>query len=484
MGYFNTMLDAISKEDPIVSDAIKEELDAQRSRLKLIASENYCSEAVQAAMGSIFTDKYAEGIPGHRYYSGCERVDLVESRAQDLAKQLFGADHAYVQPASGCDANNAAYWAILNAKVVQPMFERIQTFYRWSGLEPPKTWNDLNRDQWNDIRDNTHKQKLLSLSIDCGGHLTHSSPMNTVNQLFDVYTYGVGEDGLIDYREVEQTAMDIRPLILLAGYSAYPGRLDFSEFRRIADRCGAVLMVDMAHFAGLVAGKEFADKYDPIPYADIVTTTTHKTLRGPRGGLILCKEWLSEWVDKTCPVTSGGPMENIIAAKAIAFDEALRSEFKDYAHQIVVNAKCLANRLKERGVRVVSGGTENHIVLIDVSNYGITGRQAESALLECDVVTNRNSLPNDPNGAWYTSGIRLGTPALTTCGMKEDQMVEIADCIADVLENTEPTVNKDGSSSKSKFAIYKDTKNSVQYRIGELLRKFPPYRDLGGLDNE
>lgn len=484
MDYFNAVVDTIAEEDSIVSDAIREELTAQRGRLKLIASENYCSKAVQAAMGSIFTDKYAEGIPNHRYYSGCERVDLVESRAQDFAKQLFGADHVYVQPASGCDANNAAYWAILNAKVVQPEFEKIQNSYREKGLEPPKTWGDLTKEEWNHIRDLAHSQRLLSLSIECGGHLTHSSPMNVVNQLFDVFTYGVGEDGLVDYKEVEQKAMEIKPLILLAGYSAYPGKLDFSEFRRIADSCGAVLMVDMAHFAGLVAGKEFTGKYDPISYADIVTTTTHKTLRGPRGGMILCKDWLSEWVDKTCPATSGGPMENVIAAKAIAFGEALRPEFKDYAHQIVVNAKCLANRLKERGVKVVSGGTENHIVLIDVSSYNLTGRQAESALLECDIVTNRNSLPNDPNGAWYASGIRLGTPALTTCGMKEEQMVIVADCIADVLESTTPSSTKDGSLSKSKFAIYKDMANSVQYRIGELLREFPPYRDLGGFDNE
>jgi len=480
--YFNSMVNLVESEDPVIAQAIKDELTAQRSRLKLIASENYCSPAVQATMGSLLTDKYAEGNPGKRYYSGCEQIDMVESRAAELACQLFGAEHAYVQPASGCDANNAAYWSVINAKVVQPKFEELQKAYQSSvNKEVPKTWGDLSREEWNYIRAEVHNQRLLSLSIDCGGHLTHSSPMNTVNEIFEVYTYGVNDEGYIDYDEVEKIAMEVKPLILLAGYSAYPRNLNFAKFREIADKCGSVLMVDMAHFSGLVAGKVLTGEYNPIPYADIVTTTTHKTLRGPRGGMILCKEWLSEWVDKTCPVTSGGPMGHVMAAKAVAFGEALKPEFQDYAHQIVKNCKTLAETLMSEGIKLVTDGTDNHLLLMNVNPLGLNGRQAENALLECDIVTNRNSLPNDPNGVWYSSGIRMGTAALTTCGMKEEEMKIIGKLISKVLHNCSPVKLKNGELSKNKVKVDESVKQEVILTISELLKKFTPYKDLGEL---
>lgn len=477
MMYYTSALDLISKESPETARSIMNELENQNSHLKLIASENYSSLSVQAAMGNLLTDKYAEGYAYHRYYAGTENVDAIESDACEKAKELFGAECAYVQPHCGADANMIAYWAVLNEKVGKHVLENCNKIMRDEKNEV-KSYNDLNPDEWNILRNALHNQKLLALDYTCGGHLTHGFRQNISAQLFDVYTYGVGEDGLIDYDYIEKIALSIKPLIILAGYSAYPRKLDFERFRQIADKCGAVLMVDMAHFAGLVAGKVFTGKYDPVPYADIVTTTTHKTLRGPRGGMILCKKWLEDAVNGGCPMVMGGPLPQMMAAKAIALKEASTDSFKDYAIKIVENSQALADALKECGVKVQTDGTDNHIVLVDVSKFAINGRQAESALLDCGIICNRNALPNDPNGAWYTSGLRLGTPALTTRGFGVDEMKEIATIIAKVLIFTAPKVLSNGKKSNVKYNLDSEVKAECSNKVKQLLSSHPLYPEL------
>lgn len=466
-------LETVSKVSPLVASKIVGELENQRSHLKLIASENYSSPSVHLAMGNLLTDKYAEGFAYHRYYAGCENVDAIEDYACKTACSLFGADHAYVQPHSGADANLCAYWAILNAVVELPALEEL-------GVTNPAA---LTREQWNVIREKTGNQRLLGLDYYSGGHLTHGYRLNVSAQMFDAYSYAVDEKtGLLDYDEIEKLAKEIKPLILLAGYSAYPRKINFRRMREIADACGAVLMCDMAHFAGLVAGKVFEGDYDPVKWADVVTTTTHKTLRGPRGGMILCKERFAESVDQGCPLVIGGPLPHVMAAKAVALEEASKPEFKAYAQKVVENAKALADSFIEQGIALQTGGTDNHLMLVNVSGFGINGRQAESALIDCGITLNRNALPFDPNGPWYTSGLRIGTPAVTTLGMGTEEMKEIASIITLVLKNTRPAViskgPKAGTLSKSKAVTDKAAKEQAINRVHALLSKYVLYPGL------
>ena len=457
---------------PEVAKNIVKELADQRSNLKLIASENYCSLATQCAMGNLLTDKYAEGFPGHRFYAGCDNVDAVEAYACEQACKLFGCDHAYVQPHSGADANLIAFWAIINARVSVPALLEL-------GEANP---THLSRSDWEALRKKIGNQRLLAMDYYSGGHLTHGYRHNVSAQMFDAYTYGVNrETGVLDYDEIERMALDIKPLILLAGYSAYPRVIDFKRLRAIADKTGAVLMVDMAHFAGLVAGGVFTGAGNPIPYAHVVTSTTHKTLRGPRGGLVLCTKEFAEHVDKGCPLVIGGPLEHIIAAKAIALTEANTPEFKAYAKRIVENSAALARALMDQGLTIATNGTDNHLMLIDVRSFGLTGRQAESALRECAVTLNRNSLPFDPNGPWYTSGLRVGTPAVTTLGMGPKEMTEIAVIIGMVLKNTKAEIatgDNAGKPSKAKYSVNQQVKKEARARAAGLLGRFPVYPEL------
>ncbi len=466
-------LETVSKVSPLVASKIVGELENQRSHLKLIASENYSSPSVHLAMGNLLTDKYAEGFAYHRYYAGCENVDAIEDYACKTACSLFGADHAYVQPHSGADANLCAYWAILNAVVELPALEEL-------GVTNPAS---LTREQWNVIREKTGNQRLLGLDYYSGGHLTHGYRLNVSAQMFDAYSYAVDEKtGLLDYDEIEKLAKEIKPLILLAGYSAYPRKINFRRMREIADSCGAVLMCDMAHFAGLVAGKVFEGDFDPVKWADIVTTTTHKTLRGPRGGMILCKERFAESVDQGCPLVIGGPLPHVMAAKAVALEEASKTEFKEYAQRVVENSRALADAFIEQGIVLQTGGTDNHLMLVNVAGFGINGRQAESALIDCGITLNRNALPFDPNGPWYTSGLRIGTPAVTTLGMGKEEMKEIASIIALVLKNTRPAViskgPKAGTLSKAKAVTNKEAREQAINRVHALLSKFVLYPEL------
>ncbi|HEY6481798.1 MAG TPA: glycine hydroxymethyltransferase, partial [Streptosporangiaceae bacterium] len=420
---FRSALEVIGAVEPRVADAIRAELADQRASLKLIASENYASPAVLLAMGNWFSDKYAEGTIGRRFYAGCQNVDTVEALAAEHAQKLFGAPHAYVQPHSGIDANLVAFWAVLMQRVEHPALELLDR----------RTVNDLDEEQWAQLRAELGNQRMLGMSLDAGGHLTHGFRHNISGKMFDQRSYGTNpQTGLIDYDALREQAREFRPLIIIGGYSAYPRLVNFAVMRDIADEVGATLMVDMAHFAGLVAGKVLTGDFDPIPFAQVTTTTTHKSLRGPRGGMVLCDADLAEFVDKGCPAVLGGPLSHIMGAKAVALAEAATPEFRDYAGRIVENAKALADGLLRRGARLVTGGTDNHLVLLDVSAYGLTGRQAESALLQSEIVTNRNSIPRDPNGAWYTSGIRIGTPALTTRGLGPAEMDVIADLMVTV----------------------------------------------------
>ncbi|MEC8392901.1 MAG: glycine hydroxymethyltransferase, partial [Actinomycetota bacterium] len=418
---FKFGLDVINQSEPQIADYIRAELENQRSQLKLIASENYASPAVLLAMGNWFSDKYAEGTPGHRFYAGCEFVDKVETLACEHAKDLFGANYAYVQPHSGIDANLVAFWALLSHRVEAPFLKN----------HDAKHVNDLHDDEWETLRKAFGNQRMIGMSLDAGGHLTHGFRPNISGKLFSQRSYGVNpETEQLDYGNIQALANEFRPFIIVAGYSAYPRKVNFAKMREIADSVDAVLMVDMAHFSGLVAGKVFTEEYDPIPHAHIVTSTTHKSLRGPRGGIVLSNEpGLADHIDKGCPMVLGGPLANIMAAKAVAFAEAKSLDFQSYAQQVVDNARALAEGIEKRGGRLVTGGTENHLVLVDVRSFGLTGRQAESALEEAGVIVNRNSIPFDPNGAWYTSGIRLGTPALTSIGMSCEDMDEVADII-------------------------------------------------------
>ncbi len=393
---FNDLLDTIgyvAEKDPDVGEAMEKELARQRRNLELIASENIVSPAVMAAMGSVLTNKYAEGYPGKRYYGGCQCVDIVEDIAGDRACRLFGAEHANVQPHSGAQANLAVYFALL-----QP------------------------------------GDKVLGMNLAEGGHLTHGSPVNMSGALYNFVPYGVDpETGRIDYEKLMAQAMEEKPKMIVAGASAYPRAIDFKKFREIADACGAYLMVDMAHIAGLVAA---GCHQNPVPYADVVTTTTHKTLRGPRGGMILCREQYAKQIDKAIfPGTQGGPLMHIIAGKAVCLGEALKPEFKAYGEQVVRNAAALARGLLSRGVQLVSGGTDNHLMLVDLSDSELTGKELEHRLDEVYITANKNTVPGEKRSPFTTSGVRLGTPAVTTRGLKEPDMDEIAACIALCMED-------------------------------------------------
>lgn len=391
--------DEVEKLDPELANAMQAEINRQRSNIELIASENFVSEAVMAAMGSPLTNKYAEGYPAKRYYGGCECVDVVENLARDRAKKIFGADHANVQPHSGSQANFAVYFAM---------------------LKPGDT--------------------ILGMNLSHGGHLTHGSPVNMSGKYFNIVPYGVGKDGYIDYEEVLKIAKESKPKLIIAGASAYPRIIDFKKFREIADEVGALLMVDMAHIAGLVAAGIHPS---PVPYADFVTTTTHKTLRGPRGGMILCKAEYAKDIDKAIfPGIQGGPLMHVIAAKAVNFGEVLTDEFATYQKQIILNAKALATALMNKGINLVSGGTDNHLLLVDLQNMNITGKDAEKLLDEVGVTCNKNTIPFDPQSPFVTSGIRLGTPAVTTRGMKEEDMEVIAEIIYLVLSDFESNKEK------------------------------------------
>ena len=386
--------DEIKKADGEIADAIKAEMDRQNSHLELIASENWVSKAVMAAMGSPLTNKYAEGYPGKRYYGGCQCVDVVEDLARERAKKLFGCDYANVQPHSGAQANLAVFFAM---------------------LEPG--------------------DKVMGMNLDHGGHLTHGSPVNISGKYFNIVSYGVNDEGVIDYDKVREIAVKEKPKMIIAGASAYARIIDFKKFREIADEVGAYLMVDMAHIAGLVAAGLHPS---PIPYADVTTTTTHKTLRGPRGGLILCNQ---EAADKfnfnkaVFPGIQGGPLEHVIAGKAVCFKEALEPEFAEYQKQIIKNAQALSKGLMARGVKIVSGGTDNHLMLIDLRGEDVTGKELEKRLDAAHITCNKNTVPNDPRSPFVTSGVRLGTPAVTTRGLKEEDMDVIAECIALVLQS-------------------------------------------------
>ena len=386
--------DEIKKADSEIADAIQAEMERQNSHLELIASENWVSKAVMAAMGSPLTNKYAEGYPGKRYYGGCQCVDVVEDLARERAKKLFGCDYANVQPHSGAQANLAVFFAM---------------------LEPG--------------------DKVMGMNLDHGGHLTHGSPVNISGKYFNVVSYGVNDEGVIDYDKVREIAVKEKPKMIIAGASAYARIIDFKKFREIADEVGAYLMVDMAHIAGLVAAGLHPS---PIPYADVTTTTTHKTLRGPRGGLILCNQ---EAADKfnfnkaVFPGIQGGPLEHVIAGKAVCFKEAMEPEFAEYQKQIIKNAQALSKGLMDRGVKIVSGGTDNHLMLIDLRGEDVTGKELEKRLDAAHITCNKNTVPNDPRSPFVTSGVRLGTPAVTIRGLKEDDMDMIAECIALVLQS-------------------------------------------------
>ena len=386
--------DEIKKADSEIADAIQAEMERQNSHLELIASENWVSKAVMAAMGSPLTNKYAEGYPGKRYYGGCQCVNVVEDLARERAKKLFGCDYANVQPHSGAQANLAVFFAM---------------------LEPG--------------------DKVMGMNLDHGGHLTHGSPVNISGKYFNVVSYGVNDEGVIDYDKVREIAVKEKPKMIIAGASAYARIIDFKKFREIADEVGAYLMVDMAHIAGLVAAGLHPS---PIPYADVTTTTTHKTLRGPRGGLILCNQ---EAADKfnfnkaVFPGIQGGPLEHVIAGKAVCFKEALEPEFAEYQKQIIKNAQALSKGLMGRGVKIISGGTDNHLMLIDLRGEEVTGKELEKRLDAAHITCNKNTVPNDPRSPFVTSGVRLGTPAVTTRGLKEEDMDVIAECIALVLQS-------------------------------------------------
>ena len=472
LGYIAN-LSEVAKVSPEIAKSIVHELADQRSHLKLIASENYCSLSTQLAMGNLLTDKYAEGFPHHRFYEGCENVDDIEEYACKQACELFGCDHAYVQPHSGADANLIAYWAILQARVEVPELEKI-------GIKDPAK---LSREDWQKLCNTMGTQRLLGMDYYSGGHLTHGYRRNVSAKMFDAYNYGVNkETGLIDYDELEAQATELKPLILLAGYSAYPRFINFKRIREIADKVGAVFMVDMAHFAGLVAGGVFEGDNHPVLHAHVVTSTTHKTLRGPRGGIILCTSEFAEYVDKGCPLVIGGPLPHIIASKAVSFREANTPEFKEYAKRIVVNANALAQALIDEGLVVATGGTDNHLMLVDMRSLGLTGRQAAGVLTACNITLNFNSLPYDPNGPLITSGLRLGAPASTTLGMGEDEMREIAAIIKLVLSKTKPAIlqsgKRAGQPSKIKYEIDEKICDEARARIKVMLDKYPVYPQL------
>ncbi len=416
-----TNLDFLGETDPVVTELLDKELQRQRQHLELIASENFTSAAVLAAQGSVLTNKYAEGLPGKRYYGGCEFIDEVESLAIERAKELFGAAHANVQPHSGAQANFAVFLAL---------------------LKPGDT--------------------IMGMDLSHGGHLTHGSPVNVSGKWFHVEHYGVNaETGQLDYDEVRALAKKHQPKMIICGYSAYPRTIDFAKFREIADEVGAYLLADIAHIAGLVAAGHHPN---PIPHCHVVTTTTHKTLRGPRGGLILTNDLeLGKKFDKAVfPGSQGGPLEHVIAGKAVAFGEALKPEFKAYAAQIIDNARALAGQLQQRGLDTVSSGTDNHLVLVDLRSIGMTGKRADKLVSEANITANKNTVPFDPESPFVTSGLRLGTPAVTTRGMGTDEFIEIANIIADMLLNPED----------------ESVKTDCRQRVANLCDRFPLYPHL------
>ena len=467
---YDAALEVIATVEPRIADATRKELADQRSSLKLIASENYASPAVLLTMGTWFSDKYAEGTVGHRFYAACQNVDTVEALAAEHARELFGAPYAYAQPHSGIDANLVAFWSILAHRVETPALQRLGA----------KNVNELSEQDWEDLRHEFGNQRLLGMSLDAGGHLTHGFRPNISGKMFHQQQYGTDpETGMLDYDVVRAKAHEFKPLVLIAGYSAYPRRVNFAKMREIADEVGATLMVDMAHFAGLVAGKVLTGDFDPVPHAQIVTTTTHKSLRGPRGGMVLCDDSLKDQVDRGCPMVLGGPLPHVMAAKAVAFAEARQPSFQDYAQRIVDNSRALAEGLMRRGATLVTGGTDNHLNLIDVAtSYGLSGRQAEAALLDSGIVTNRNSIPADPNGAWYTSGIRVGTPALTTRGLGTAEMDEVAGLIDRVLTSTEPGTTKSGAPSKAQHVLDPKIADEISRRATDLVAGFPLYPEI------
>lgn len=410
-------LEEIKDFDLEIAEAIEGEIDRQNSHIELIASENFVSKAVMAAMGSPLTNKYAEGYPKKRYYGGCDYVDIVENLAIERAKKLFGCDYVNVQPHSGAQANMAVFFAV---------------------VKPGDT--------------------VMGMNLNHGGHLTHGSPVNMSGAYFHIVPYGVNEEGFLDYEEIRRIALEAKPKLIVAGASAYARTIDFKKFREIADEVGAVLMVDMAHIAGLVAAGVHPS---PIPYADVVTTTTHKTLRGPRGGMILANQEATEKYNfnkAIFPGIQGGPLMHVIAAKAVCFKEALEPEFKEYQKQILKNAQALANGLTKRGFQIVSGGTDNHLMLVDLQNWNITGKEAEKVLDAANITCNKNTIPNDPQSPFVTSGIRLGTPAVTTRGMKEEEMDEIAEAISLIIQNE------------------KENKEKALGIVKELTEKYPLYK--------
>ena len=407
----------VKQQDPKVQEMIELELGRQRNKLEMIASENFVSQAVMEAQGSVLTNKYAEGYPHKRYYGGCEYVDMVEELAIERAKQLFGAEHVNVQPHSGSQANFGVYFAL---------------------LEPGDT--------------------IMGMNLSHGGHLTHGSPVNVSGKYFNIIPYGVdAETGRIDYEEMRKIAQEHKPKMIIGGGSAYSRQIDFKTMAEIAHEVGAIFMVDMAHFAGLVAAGLHPN---PVEYADIVTTTTHKTLRGPRGGMIMCKEEYAKAIDKSIfPGIQGGPLMHVIAAKAVAFGEALQPEFKEYAKQVIVNAQTLAEALQQEGFTIVSGGTDTHVLLVDLRAVGLTGKVAEHILDEVGITCNKNTIPFDPESPFVTSGIRLGTPALTTRGLNAEGMKEIASIIALVLKHPEDTAAQE----------------EAKQRVAKLCKQYPMY---------
>ncbi len=463
-------LEIIRKQCPLVAKHILGELQSQRNTLKLIASENYTSLAVQLSMGNLLTDKYSEGFPYHRFYAGCEHVDAIEAYAGDLLKKIFHCDHAYVQPHSGADANLVAFWSILVQKIQTKEVDRLQK----------KRLDDLTDQEHETLRQVMMKQRMLGMSLESGGHLTHGYRHNVSSKMFQAFSYGVDQETeRVCYKQLLAIAKEVKPLILMAGYSAYPRLLNFAKMKEIADEVGAVLMVDMAHFSGLVAGGVLKGEENPVPFADIITSTTHKTLRGPRGGLILCKEAWKDTINRGCPLVLGGPLPQIMAAKAVAFTEVLQPTFSEYAHQVVENAKALALALMDLQVKLFTSGTDNHLVVIDVkTSFGVSGRIAEQALLEVGITVNRNMIPGDPNGPWYTSGLRIGTPALTSRGMKTGEMQLIAKWIVDILKDAEPASKKEGGKSLSKYTLPRSRQTQTREEIKELLQRFPLYPEL------
>lgn len=464
-------LDHLQEDHSEVANAIVQEIKDQRSYLKLIASENYSSLSIQLAMGNLLTDKYSEGIIKRRFYSGCDNVDIVEALAAERLKALFGAEHAYVQPHSGADANLVAFWAILMERVQNKELEALGK----------KNINDITDEEHEKIRQLLVNQKLMGLSLNSGGHLTHGYRMNISSKMFKSVSYNVDpKTERIDYAELLKQVKAEKPTILIGGYSAYPRLLNFAKLREIADSVGAVLMGDIAHFAGLVAGKAITGEYDPTPYCDVITSTTHKTLRGPRGGLILCKNAYKESVDKGCPFVLGGPLPHVIAAKAVAFKEAGTDSFRQYAHQVIKNAKAMAEGFLSEKVKLFSGGTDNHLVVIDVGeSFGLNGRQAENVLRQAHITVNRNTVPFDKNGPWYTSGVRIGSAAMTTLGMKEAEMKQIVKLMIEVLKGAKSGIDsKTGEKSKVLVTLDEKVLKKVQSEIKDLLGNFPLYPEL------